>query len=209
MRGFIYTGGRIDPDYIIEKPKEGDLIVAADQGLKNALDLCETPAYFIGDCDSFPEERIPLGIEKILLKPEKDMTDTQFALDFAISQGAEEIVIIGGLDGRLDHTLSNLALLEKCAALHIPAVITDGMNRVRFLENGSTLVAKSKFRYLGLLTLDRVAKGVEIEGCKYPLKKAKIKRFQQFAVSNEITGNCALVSVHKGALWIIESRDRS
>ncbi len=84
MRGFIYTGGRIDPDYIIEKPKEGDLIVAADQGLKNALDLCETPADFIGDCDSFPEERIPLGIEKILLKTEKDMTDTQFALYFAI-----------------------------------------------------------------------------------------------------------------------------
>ena len=51
-----------------------------------------------------------------------------------------------------------------------------------------------------------MVKGVSIEGCKYPLKKAKLSRNFQYAVSNEIVGNCALISVRKGAVYIIESK---
>ena len=207
MRAFIYAGGQIEPRAVIARPGKDDLILCADSGLRNALLMNETPSFFIGDCDSFPEHQIPPGIEKILLKPEKDMTDTQFCVDFALSKGADDIQIIGGLDGRLDHTLSNLAILEKLWGLHVPALIEDGRNRVRFLSDSSTLIPKTAYTYLGLLTLDKKATGVDIEGCKYPLHKAKIMRHTQFAVSNEITGNCALISVRKGALYIVESTD--
>ena len=40
-----------------------------------------------------------------------------------------------------------------------------------------------------------------------PLKNAVINRGLQYAVSNEIEGNCALISIKKGAALIIESRD--
>lgn len=207
MRAFIYVGGSIYPDAIHERPKEGDLILAADSGLRNALDMGETPSIFIGDCDSFPEARIPAGIEKILLKPEKDSTDTQVAVEVALSREADEIILIGGLDGRLDHTFSNLFVLEDLFERHVPAVITNGQNRVRYLRDTSVLIPRSPYKYLSLLTLDPVAKGVDISGCRYPLKNAKIKRSLQFAVSNELTGNCALVSVRKGSLFIMECRD--
>ncbi|MBP5231018.1 MAG: thiamine diphosphokinase [Clostridia bacterium] len=207
MRAFIYVGGRIFPDAIHERPKEGDLILAADSGLRNALDMGETPSVFIGDCDSFPESRIPAGIDKILLKPEKDSTDTQVAVEVALNRGADDIILIGGLDGRLDHTFSNLFILEDLYERHIPAVITNGQNRVRYLRDTSVLIPRSPYRYLSLLTLDPVAKGVDISGCRYPLKNAKIKRSLQFAVSNELTGNCALISVRKGSLFIMETRD--
>jgi thiamine pyrophosphokinase len=48
---------------------------------------------------------------------------------------------------------------------------------------------------------------VEIEGVKYPLKNAQLERTFGYAVSNEITGNCCFISVRKGTLLIVESRD--
>ena len=46
-----------------------------------------------------------------------------------------------------------------------------------------------------------------MEGGKYPLRNATLRRTNQFAVSNEIEKNCALISVKKGGIFIIESRD--
>lgn len=205
MKAFIYTGGTIDPSSITEKPKKDDLIIAADSGYRNAKALGVTPALLLGDFDSI--DALPDQIERLQVPAEKDFTDTQLAVDTAIKKGADEIVIIGGLSGRLDHTLSNLAILEDLSQRKIIAHLTDGKNRVRYLNSTSTLIAKSDFRYLSLLTLSEKAKGVCVEGCKYPLKNATLNRNFQYAVSNEITGNCALISVRKGGVYVVESKD--
>ncbi len=207
MRAFIYTGGSIDPSRITEHPKGDDLTIAADSGLANALSLGEKPAIVLGDFDSVGQTEIPKTAEILRVPAEKDFTDTQLAVDTALKQGASEIIIVGGLSGRLDHTLSNLAILEDLSAKRIHAIITDGKNRVRYLQNTSTLIPKSGFRYLSLLCLSDKAKGVSVEGCKYPLKNATLTRTFQYAVSNEIIGNCALVSVRKGGVYLIESSD--
>ena len=205
MKAFIYVGGKIDVNYITEHPKGEDITVAADSGIRNALALGDRVDVAVGDFDSFPESEIPEGAEVIRLKPEKDITDAQAAIEIAIERGADSFVIIGGLSGRLDHTLSNLAILERLYAMNVHAVITDGRNRARFVRNGSTLIGRSAFRYLSLIAADPVVKGVEIDGVKYPLKKATLRREQQYAVSNELTGNCAFIAVKKGGLWVIES----
>ena len=131
----------------------------------------------------------------------------QLAVEIAIDRGAEDIVIIGGLSGRLDHTLSTLAILEDLNARGIYGTVTDGQNRVRYMKSTSTLIARSPYKYLSLIAADEVVKGVDIEGCKYPLKKATLRRSHQFAVSNEITGNVAFIAIKKGGVYIIESRD--
>ena len=139
---------------------------------------------------------------------EKDDTDTQLAVRVALERGAKQIVIIGGLDGRLDHTLSNLAILENLASKHIPAIITSGQNRVRFLRDSGVILLREHFRYFSILAADPVVKGVSVDGCKYPLKKAKLLRTNQYAVSNEIIGNCALIEIKKGGAWVVESNDK-
>ena len=207
MRAFIYTGGSIDPFRITEHPKGDDLVIAADSGLAHAKALGETPAIVLGDFDSIGDTKIPEKAKILRVPAEKDFTDTQLAVDTALKDGATEIVLIGGLSGRLDHTLSNLSILEDLTDKRIHAIMTDGRNRARFLRNTSTLIPRSGFRYLSLLCLSEKAKGVSIEGCKYPLKNATVNRSFQFAVSNEITENCALISVRKGGLYIIESAE--
>ena len=206
MKAFIYTGGKINKDNITEHPKSGDLRIAADQGYRNALLLGENIDILLGDFDSFTE-KLPENVETVRVPAEKDFTDTQLAVSTAIERGADEIVIIGGLCGRLDHTLSNLSILQSLYKQRIHATATDGTNRVRYIDSSSTLIARSQYKYLSIIAVSERLKGVSIEGCKYPLKNACIQRDHQFAISNEIEGNCALISVRKGGCYVIESVD--
>jgi thiamine pyrophosphokinase len=208
MHAFIITGGAIHPDNIPERPEKDALVIAADSGLDNAKALGIEVSAVVGDYDSLGHAPdVPSSVEVVTVPTEKDVTDTQLAVETAIERGADDIVIIGGLGGRLDHTLSNLAILEELTAKKVRCVIEDGQNRVRLLSSDSTILPRSGYTYVSLLALDPIVKGVEIEGVKYPLKNAKLSRTFQYAVSNEITGNCCFISVRKGALLVVESRD--
>lgn len=204
---FICTGGALWSELIVERPQEDALIIAADAGFLTAQKLGLVPQVVLGDFDSLGEPDVPRGTELIRVPAEKDETDTQLAVRLALERGATDITIVGGLGGRLDHTLSSVAILEDLHARHVQAVMTDGKNRVRFLRNDSALILRSDMKYLSLIAADPTVKGVTLEGCKYPLKNARISRRNQFAVSNEIVGNCAFIDVRKGGVWIIESRD--
>ena len=207
MKAFIYGGGQLLPENIFEKPAPEDLVIAADGGYINARALGARVDVLIGDMDSMDGASVPSTIEQIKLPCEKDMTDTKAAIDLAIERGYDDIVIIGGMGTRLDHTLSSLGILEDMKERGIYCLITNGYNRVRYLCSDSLLIARSPYKYLSLIALDRICKGVCAEGVKYPLKNARLYRKNQFAVSNEIDGNVALVSVRKGAMLIIESTD--
>lgn len=208
MRAFIYVGGSIYPENITEHPKGEDLRIAADGGYANAKRLGERIDIAVGDFDSFAKQKIDEGVELVELPAEKDLTDSQVCVETAISRGADEIIIIGGLSGRLDHTLANLSVLQDLHTRHIHGYITDGNNRAHYIKATSHLVARSAYKYLSLIAVDETCKGVSIKGCKYELKNQPVHRRLQFAVSNEITGNCALVSVKKGGLYVIESREQ-
>ena len=129
----------------------------------------------------------------------------------ALENGADEIYIIGGLSGRLDHTLSNLYLIEALTNCGIYACICDGKNRVRYIkERSSLLIPKDEYKYFGLLPSEKEAKGVTIKGAKYPLENAKLeKNMPSFAISNEVAENFAMVSCKKGGLFVIESKELS
>lgn len=207
MRAFIYTGGKVFIENITEHPKGDDLKIAADSGYKTAKKLCVTPDILVGDFDSLGSVPNDEGMKIHQVPSEKDLTDTQIAVELAVGSGADEIFIIGGLSGRLDHTLSTLAILEDLRGRLVHAYVTDGQSRARYINSTSTLIARSQYKYLSIIAADDKVKGVSVEGCKYPLKKATLNRRLQYAVSNEITGNVALISVRKGGIYIIESKD--
>lgn len=208
MKAFVYAGGLIFPEGIEDTPATGDLTVAADSGWRNAQALGVTPAVLVGDFDSLGEPDAPAGTEILRVPAEKDDTDTQLAVRTAVARGAKELVLIAGMSGRVDHTLSTLALLEELHGRGVRAVATDGKNRVRYLENDSLLLLREKrFRYLSLVAVTEKVRGVTLEGCKYPLKNATLLRQNQYAVSNEIEGNAALIDVRRGAVYVIESGD--
>ena len=205
MRAYIYIGGDVSAD-LREAPTPEDLTIAADGGWHNAVKLGVIPRVLLGDFDSIGTDTLPEAEEIFEVPAEKDRTDTQLAVDLALSRGAEEIIIIGGLSGRLDHTVANLSILEYLSGRRVHALLTDGRNRVRFLKDSGTILPRSEYTYFSLLLVGEKAKGVSVRGAKYPLENAKLTRQVQYAVSNEIVGNCALVEVRRGALYLIESK---
>ena len=207
MRAFVFTGGEIFGQYISERPGGDDLVISADSGYKNASALRARTNILIGDFDSM--KRLPDDVDEVLKVPaEKDMTDTQLAVEVAIKRGADEIIIIGSTAGRFDHALSMLSILEGLYKRKIRAIIVNGQNRIRYIKNsGHILLRSENYKYFSLIAADEAAKGVSIEGAKYPLKNKTVERGLQFAVSNEIQKNCALITVKRGGIYIIESRD--
>ncbi len=206
MRAFVFGGGEIFPDYIEEKVEEGDLVVCADSGYKNALAMGVRVDVLVGDFDSMRD--IPDGnFELVRVPVEKDQTDTQLAVDIALERGADEIIIVCSTSGRADHALSAMAILEKLWERRVPATLVNGQNRIRFIRDSGAIIVRSAYKYFSVVTLDKVAKKVSVEGGKYPLVKKDIERGFQFAVSNEIVKNAALITVKKGSVYIIESRD--
>ena len=206
MKAYIFTGGEIFHQYIEERPEGDDLVIAADAGYKNAALMGAHINILIGDFDSLSD--IPDDVDEVFRLPaEKDVTDTQIAVDMAAERGADEIVIVGSTSGRLDHTLSTLAILEKYWEKRLPIYIVNGQNRVRYIRDSGFIVVRSQYKYFSVIAANEKVKGVSIEGGKYPLIKKTLLRNHQFAVSNEITKNCALITVKKGGIYIIESKD--
>ena len=209
MKAYIYTGGGVIKENITECPDTSALVISADAGYLLARELGVTPHVAVGDFDTLGEYGFSPSTEVIRLPAEKDVSDTQAAVDIALERGADEIIIIGGLDGRLDHTFANIGIVEEITKKGMPALITDGHNRVRYLKNSSMLVARGSFRYLSFFCLGKKAGGVTLKGVKYPLCNATLVRSDpSLSISNEIVENCALVSVKHGELYVIESNDK-
>ena len=223
MTAYIFTGGKIavgSMDGLGLHLSRNDLIIAADSGYNNASRLGVRPGLLLGDLDSIDRKKLAPDelehIEKIIVPSIKDDTDTQLAVDTAISRGADEIYIIGGLGGRLDHTLSSVFLLEYIADRGAKAVMTDGQSRVRVmktagepitLEIPKTFDGTDGFKYLSLVSLTDECEGVRISGVFYPLGGVTLKRSYSYAVSNEITSDHAEITLARGTMLVIESRD--
>ena len=223
MTAYIFTGGKIavgSMDGLGLHPSETDLIIAADSGYNNASRLGVRPGLLLGDLDSIDRKKLApdelLHIEKIIVPAIKDDTDTQLAVDTAISRGADVIYIIGGLGGRLDHTLSSVFLLEYIADRGADAVMTDGQSRVRVMKTAGepvtllipkTFDGENGFKYLSVVPLTDECEGVRISGVFYPLDGVTLKRSYSYAVSNEITSDHAEITLERGTMLVIESRD--
>lgn len=181
-------------------------VICADGGLNTALAAGLRPDYLIGDWDSGgrPAEGIPWA----QLPVEKDFTDLQAAAHWALERGINSLLLCGCTGGRLDHTASNLTLLEWIANQGGRAVMADGDNEVRLLEAGEplTLADLPHYHYLSVIPLDRTVKGLTLRGVKYPLEGAEVTRGDTLTVSNEPAAPVMELFAAQGRALVIRSQ---
>ena len=182
------------------------VVICADGGIRSARDAGLRPDYQIGDWDSggAPEPGVPC----VTLPVEKDMTDLQAAAEQALGMGCRELLLCGCTGGRLDHTASNLVLLEWIAGRGGLPVMVDEDNEVRFLEGPAELRLTNRppYRYLSLIPLDRTVTGVTLRGLKYPLTGATLTRGDTLSVSNEPQAQVMEISLTAGRALLIRSQ---
>ena len=96
-------------------PTQGDYVIAADLGFDSLMAYGVNPDLAVGDFDSLGHR--PNHPNVIQLPAEKDDTDMVYALRKGLELGYRRFVMLGGVGGRLEHTLGNLQLLD-LLALH-------------------------------------------------------------------------------------------
>ena len=191
-------------DYIHLDFDQFDAVICADGGFLIAQKLGLSPTHLIGDYDSMD---LPDLDNVIKLPMEKDMTDTEAAVDMAVNLGFDHITILGGLGGRFDHTMGNLGVMAKYCGKIPYLTMVDGQNCIRMVVPGRYELDQNPYKYLGIISYGDFAEKVTLRGVKYPLEDYFLTHETSLGVSNEITAETAEISFASGKLLVILSKD--
>lgn len=229
-RLLVVANGECDQATLLRcQAKAPDKIICVDGGLRHCLEASLVPDVLLGDFDSATQallERLDPSRTRLVDFPvEKDATDLELALQYANSEfvqtesehresvdtdstntlpsGSEavqiEVMLAGLSGGRTDHMLANWMLLANPEwrfritvfdALGIAYLVTAATSRSVSLDPGAT------FSLLPLTT----ARGVTVEGAKYPLSKATLYPYRSRGISN--IANAATGSTNKSGLTV-------
>ena len=217
MKINIVAGG---PDrYIPELKTYGEEAVkwiGVDRGVYTLLEQQIEPHIAFGDFDSVSENEWKLIQEKVgevnRYQPEKDETDLELALNWAIDQNPEKIAIFGATGGRLDHFMGNLQLLMTDSLLEkdIEVEIIDVQNRLYLAKSGEHFIERSKeLQYISFVPVTESVEAITLTGFKYPLKNRNISRGSTLCISNELIQSSGTFSFSNGILMVIRSSDES
>ena len=202
-RRCVIVGGAAIDDYACVKVglKPDDFFIYCDSGLRHLSALGVPPDLVVGDFDS--HEPPQLMVETIRLPREKDDTDTMFAAREAVRRGVLEVLLLGVVGRRLDHSLGNVSILFWLAHQGVRGEIWDDYSRMEVVEREATV--DPRYPYFSLLNLTGTARGVTIEGAKFPLCRAELPCDYAYGVSNEpLPGVSAKITLEMGELLLIK-----
>jgi len=209
-RVVIVSGGDWSDDYL-DHIRDGDLLIGADRGALKLIEHGLRPDIAVGDFDSVSSDDVErirsLSGRVDSCDPiDKNYTDTDLAFELALNERPSEILILGATGGRMDHTLANLHLLIRALHHEVVCSIRDRHNCIQL--TGSQLVVEERgFTYVSLLPATMEVSGVTLTGFAYPLENATLRQGESLAVSNQLVEPRGTVSIEKGLLFVIQSRD--
>ncbi|MFD2368511.1 thiamine diphosphokinase [Brevibacillus sp. GCM10020057] len=209
-RILLFAGGNLGT-WALRHIREDDWLVGVDRGALFLIRHGCTPRLAIGDFDSVSGEewaeiennsQTVTSCDPIM----KDLTDTEMALAWALERQPAEIVLLGALGTRFDHTLANVHLLRKALHAQIPCKIVDENNEIH-LTDGTLTVERDHFAHVSLLPLSPEVTGITLTGFQYPLENATLRIGDTLGISNVLTADAGTISVRSGLLLVIKSKD--
>ena len=179
-------------------------IICADSGYKKCERLNITPDLIIGDFDSSSKPDVLCEI--IELQVRKDDTDTFYCIKEAINRGYNDIVILGGIGSRIDHTYSNILSVNYCFERNVNCALVNEKNMLTVIS-GKTFIKKGEFEFFSLFALFEKCFGVSIKGAQYELECAELEPSAQFTQSNAFKNDVVTINAEKGKIILILSND--
>jgi thiamine pyrophosphokinase len=209
-RALIFVNGSIpNTDAVRNLLLPYDIVIAADGGSRHALSLGLSPTFLIGDLDSLSSEDqrvIKKAGTKILKSPrDKNETDFELALDFAVAAGHRRILVIAALGGRTDQTIGNLCLLTNPALAGLDIRADDGVEELIFNRNVCRFMGKPG-DLVSLIPWGGEVTGVTTAGLRWSLDGDTLLPYKTRGISNEMLGDAASVAVKSGLILISHHR---
>lgn len=192
---FSYYGLYLDTD---------KFIICADSGYKKCFSLSIKPDLIIGDFDS--ADMPDADCEIISLQVRKDDTDTFHCVKEAIARGFNDILILGGIGSRLDHTYSNILSVNYCFERNINCALINKHNKISVIS-GRTVIDNSVYKHFSLFALFDKCEGLSINNSLYELDNIVLDPSEQFTQSNGFKDDTCEIVIKKGKLLLIQSND--
>ena len=195
----IFCAG--DFDSLFEPVLPGDLVIAADGGLRHTQKLGVEPGVVLGDFDSLGY--VPMDSK--VFPREKDDTDAMLAVRCGLEAGYREFMIYGGVEGpRLEHTVANFQTLLYMAERGAQGYLIGQNQIVSVLAPGETVFSDTAKGYLSVFCLGQDATGVSLQGLQYPMTNGTLTAGFPLGISNRFIGLEAHIKLKNGyllALW--------
>ncbi|MDO4733457.1 MAG: thiamine diphosphokinase, partial [Bacillota bacterium] len=179
------------------------LLLAADGGADHlaALGLC--PDLLLGDGDSlsasFPE------VERIRFQVEKDFSDGEAALAYALAHCSGRVLLMGALGGRLDHLLFNVQMALGQAD-GPERVLLSGPGMEAAYSRGQARISGQPGDLLSLFPLGGPVKGICLQGLQYPLANYELQPGSSRTLSNVFQAAEVVVQHQEGILLLLHYR---
>lgn len=215
-RAVIFANGQL-PDIEAARSllQADDTLIAADGGANHLLKMGILPEIVIGDLDSVDEKLLHklssagVAIEKY--SEDKNETDFELALRYAVELQPSSILIVAALGGRLDQTLANLSMLTNLALSSIDIRLDDGVEEVFFCRasaasGGQAAVQGRSGDTVSLIPWQAPVEGVTTEGLQWPLSGETLYPDKSRGISNVMLADSASVSIRTGLLLIVHRR---
>ncbi len=192
-----------------------NLIIAADGGTRHALALGLIPSVVIGDLDSLDSANRRVleenRVEIIEYPKDKDETDIELALAYAIDMGCQQICLVAALGGRLDHTLGNLSLLSNESLAGLDVRINDGVEEAFFIRGHAEEYKQAEIRgrigdVVSLIPWGNPVTGIHTKGLRWPLSDETLYSHKTRGISNELIADLAEIQIESALLLVIHTR---
>ena len=202
----VFAGGDPSPPSVLDGLLAADLVIAADSGLGHALELGVRVDLVVGDLDSATpgdlDRAAAAGAEVERHPVAKDATDLELAIAAARTRGADEVTVIGGHGGRLDHLLANALVLTSPAFAVMTVRARIGSADLVVVRDEVTLHGRVG-DLCSLLPIGGAARAVRTSGLRFPLTNEDLQPGSTRGVSNELLEPAAHVSLTGGVLLIV------
>ncbi len=155
----------------------------------------------VGDFDTLGF--IPETETVVRLNPEKDFTDGERAIKFALELNAESVTVYGAFGGRIEHVLGNIALLKFATDNGLNAEILDenvSVRLVRGIYTDTALIGKS----VSILPFGDSCTVDNSFGLYYPLNNLTLYNGKTVGISNKTVSETFGFNVKKGLALVIK-----
>lgn len=211
MKAVIFGGGEIkDYSFCGRYISGADIIICCDRGMHHARELGLTPDYILGDFDSVSRGDYDYfkaaGISFEQFPCNKDYTDMELGAEKALELGADEVILLGGIGSRLDHTLGNINLCAYLLKRGVSAALANENNELRLINREFTVKGR-RGGIVSLIPYTPVVSGITLKGFEYELENGTMEQGGFMGVSNVAVSDAAEISIGSGCLIMLFSEE--
>lgn len=193
---------------------EDSVFIGADRGALHLLRQGIIPMEAVGDFDSVTNEEyeeIRTQVKKMdAFQAEKNETDTELAIERALSYHPTKVILTGVTGGRLDHMLSALQLLYRVQTAYqeITFKICNNQNELMILLPGEYRILPYKqLQYVSFFSFHEPVSALTLRGFKYDTTKERLESGMTMFTSNELLEQEGSISFPDGICLMVRSSD--